>query len=91
MAFVAVPKDLNKVKSKVLFNLTQRQLICFGGGSSSPESSMLSLSCVPLIPRASDSFSRSASFLAAIFGGSPSGRMLETQFLSDSTVLQRGL
>lgn len=24
MAFVAVPKDLNKVKSKVLFNLTQR-------------------------------------------------------------------
>ena len=25
-----VPKDLNKIKSKVLFNLTKRQLICFG-------------------------------------------------------------
>ena len=33
MAFVAVPTDLNKVKSKVLFNLTQRQLICFGGAA----------------------------------------------------------
>lgn len=30
MAFVPVPKDLSKVKTKVLFNLTKRQLICFG-------------------------------------------------------------
>ena len=30
MAFVSVPKDLSKVKSKVAFNMTQRQLICFG-------------------------------------------------------------
>ena len=30
MAFVSVPKDLSKVKSKVAFNLTQRQLIWFG-------------------------------------------------------------
>ena len=30
MAFVSVPNDLSKVKSKVAFNLTQRQLICFG-------------------------------------------------------------
>lgn len=30
MAYVSVPKDLSKVKSKVAFNLTQRQLICFG-------------------------------------------------------------
>ena len=30
MAYVNVPKDLTKVKSKVLFNLTRRQLICFG-------------------------------------------------------------
>ena len=30
MAFVNVPKDLNKVKTKVAFNLTRRQLICFG-------------------------------------------------------------
>ena len=28
MAFVSVPKDLTKVKSKVLFNLTKRQVIC---------------------------------------------------------------
>ena len=30
MPYVPVPKDLNKVKSKVAFNLTKRQLICFG-------------------------------------------------------------
>ena len=30
MAYVTVPKDLTKVKSKVMFNLTKRQLICFG-------------------------------------------------------------
>lgn len=29
MAYVNVPKDLTKIKSKVLFNLTKRQLICF--------------------------------------------------------------
>lgn len=33
MAYVQVPKDLNAVKTKVLFNLTKRQLICFGGGA----------------------------------------------------------
>ena len=33
MAYVPVPKDLTTVKSKVLFNLTKRQLICFGGGA----------------------------------------------------------
>lgn len=32
MAFVSIPKDLNKVKEKVMFNLTKRQLICFGIG-----------------------------------------------------------
>lgn len=31
MAFVTVPKDLTKVKSKMLFGLTKRQLVCFGG------------------------------------------------------------
>lgn len=30
MAYVTIPKDLTKVKSKVLFGLTHRQLICFG-------------------------------------------------------------
>ncbi|MBC2002637.1 PrgI family protein [Listeria booriae] len=29
MPFVPVPKDLTKVKTKVAFNLTKRQLICF--------------------------------------------------------------
>ena len=29
MAYVQVPKDLSKVKTKVLFNLTRRQLLCF--------------------------------------------------------------
>ncbi|MCC8196567.1 MAG: PrgI family protein [Ruminococcus sp.] len=29
MAYVPVPKDLNRVKTKVMFNLTKRQLICF--------------------------------------------------------------
>lgn len=33
MAYVSVPKDLSKVKTKVLFNLTQRQLICFSVGA----------------------------------------------------------
>ena len=30
MAYVTIPKDLTKVKSKLLFGLTRRQLICFG-------------------------------------------------------------
>ena len=29
MAYVQGPKDLTKVKNKVMFNLTKRQLICF--------------------------------------------------------------
>ena len=33
MAYVPVPKDLSKVKTKVAFNLTKRQLVCFGGGT----------------------------------------------------------
>lgn len=33
MAYVTIPKDLTKVKSKVLFGLTRRQLICFGAAA----------------------------------------------------------
>jgi len=33
MAYVPVPKDLSRVKSKIAFNLTKRQLVCFGGGA----------------------------------------------------------
>lgn len=29
MAYVPVPKDLSKVKTKVAFNLTKRQIVCF--------------------------------------------------------------
>jgi hypothetical protein len=33
MAYVPVPKDLNAVKTKVLLNLTRRQLVCFSAGA----------------------------------------------------------
>ena len=33
MAFVNVPKDLQKIKSRVALNLTARQLICFGAAA----------------------------------------------------------
>lgn len=32
-AYIPVPRDLTKVKSKILFNLTKRQLICFGAAA----------------------------------------------------------
>ncbi len=28
-----VPKDLSKIKTKIFFNLTKRQLVCFGCGA----------------------------------------------------------
>ena len=31
--FVNVPNDLSKVRTKIAFNLTKRQLICFGAGA----------------------------------------------------------
>ena len=33
MAYVNVPKDLSKIKNKTLFNLTARQLVCFGSAA----------------------------------------------------------
>ena len=33
MPYVNVPNDLSKIKTKVAFNLTTRQLVCFGGGA----------------------------------------------------------
>ena len=33
MAYVSIPKDLARVKSKLLFNLTKRQVVCFGLGA----------------------------------------------------------
>ena len=32
-AYIPVPRDLTRVKSKIFFNLTKRQLICFGAGA----------------------------------------------------------
>ena len=33
MSYVTIPKDLTKVKSKVMFGLTKRQIICFGAAA----------------------------------------------------------
>ncbi len=33
MPYVAVPKDLSRIKTKMMLNLTKRQLICFGIGA----------------------------------------------------------
>ena len=33
MAYVSIPRDLSRVKSKVFLNLTKRQCICFGCGA----------------------------------------------------------
>ncbi len=33
MAYVNVPNDLNKIKTKMALNLTKRQLVCFGAAA----------------------------------------------------------
>jgi len=33
MPFCNIPNDLSKIKTKVAFNLTKRQLLCFGGAA----------------------------------------------------------
>ena len=33
MAYVNVPNDLSKIKTKLAFNLTKRQIICFGAAA----------------------------------------------------------
>jgi ABC-type uncharacterized transport system permease subunit len=33
MAYVSVPKDLAEVKTRLIFNLTKRQVICFGAAA----------------------------------------------------------
>ena len=32
-AYISVPRDLTTVKSKIIFNLTKRQLLCFGAAA----------------------------------------------------------
>ena len=33
MPYVNIPNDLSKIKTKMAFNLTKRQLLCFGGAA----------------------------------------------------------
>ena len=58
MAYVSVPKDLSTVKTKVVFNLTKRQLICF--------SAALAVG-LPLFFLTKDSVGTSGSTLMMIF------------------------
>lgn len=32
-AYISIPRDFSRIKNKVLFNLTLRQLVCFGTGA----------------------------------------------------------
>ncbi len=32
-AYIPIPRDLTRVKSKIFFNLTKRQLVCFGAAA----------------------------------------------------------
>ena len=55
--YADVPKDLTKIKTKLFFNLTKRQLVCFGGGA---------LVGVPLYFLIRDALPRSVSMLLMI-------------------------
>lgn len=62
MAYVPVPKDLSNVKTKVMFNLTKRQLICF---------SLALLVGLPLFFLLKDSVNTSVATLLMIFAMMP--------------------
>ena len=55
--YADVPKDLTKIKTKLFFNLTKRQLVCFSGGA---------LVGVPLYFLTRDALPRSVSMLLMI-------------------------
>ena len=55
--YADVPKDLTKIKTRLCFNLTKRQLVCFGGGA---------LVGVPLYFLTRDALPRSVSMLLMI-------------------------
>lgn len=67
MAYVTIPKDLTKVKSKVLFGLTKRQLICFGAAA---------LIGVPLFFLLRRTASNSAAAFCMIISVFPCGRWM---------------
>ena len=62
MAYVSVPKDLSTVKTKVVLNLTKRQLICFSAAFAVG---------LPLFFLTKDSVGTSASSLLMIFSMLP--------------------
>ena len=51
MPYVQVPKDLSKVKTKLAFNLTKRQLICFSGAAVGIPAYLLTRSVIGNTPR----------------------------------------
>lgn len=63
MAYVNVPKDLNKVKTKVAFNLTKRQLIWF---------SVAAATSVPVYFLTRDHIGNTGAMLILIMISSPS-------------------
>lgn len=62
MAYVPIPKDLSTVKTKVMFNLTKRQLICF---------SIAIVVGVPIFFLLKDSIGTSSATLIMIFSMLP--------------------
>ena len=62
MAYVSVPKDLTKIKTKVMFNLTKRQLVCFSAAA---------IVAVPLFFLVKDSVGVSAAALGMIVAALP--------------------
>lgn len=53
MPFVPVPKDLSRVRTKVAFNLTKRQIICFGlGGLAGIPAYLVTRGCIGNEPAA---------------------------------------
>ena len=62
MAYVSVPKDLSTVKTKVVLNLTKRQLICFSAALTGG---------LPVFFLTKDSVGTSASSLLMIFSMLP--------------------
>ena len=44
MPYVNVPNDLSKIKTKMAFNLTKRQLVCFGSAGADRKSTRLNSS-----------------------------------------------
>ena len=62
MAYVPIPKDLSNVKTKVMLNLTKRQLICF---------SLAALVGLPVFFATKDSLGPSTSVLLMMFFMAP--------------------